>query len=109
MSNQPKAIRVAHIINDQSLVLNVGKSDGIEVNQRFLIYGLGDEIADPATGESLGRLELVRGTGRVSYVQDAICIVVSDYSKNPFKIVTVLGGEPDPFDNPSVGDFARKI
>lgn len=91
-----KELRVSYIIDKAQLVLNVGARDNIQPDQRFLIYGLSDkDIIDPATGNSLGRLELVRGTGTVSYIQDTMCIIESD----------------DMFDfkNPTVGDHARLI
>lgn len=45
----------------------------------MLVYCVSDEdIKDPKTGESLGFLELVRGTGKIIFVQDKISILESD-------------------------------
>lgn len=109
-----KQIQVAYIINDEKLVLNVGSNDGISEGQEFLIYGLSeDDIIDPATGLSLGRLELVRGTGIVDYIQDKICIIKTNTLKKAptFSISQALTGEVHyiPFDSPRVGDYAREI
>ena len=109
-----KAVRVAHIIDNHSLVLNVGRSDGIETGQRFLVYGLSDdEITDPETGRSLGYLELVRGTGSVSYIQDEMCVITSDkpVPASTTAMVRAISGtvEYQPFTSPAVGDYAREI
>lgn len=109
-----KKIRVAHIINEYTLVLNVGKRDGIESGQRFLVYALSDdEILDPETNESLGRLEIVRGTGVVDYLQDSMCIISSDVpAASPIAYAgQVLTGDINykPFSSPKIGDYAREI
>lgn len=109
-----KTVRVAHVIDDHSLVLNVGEFDGIENGQRFLIYGLSDdEIIDPQTGRSLGRLEIVRGTGYVSYIQKRMCIITSDkpVPSSPVAVSKAISGtvECQPFSSPQIGDYAREI
>lgn len=100
---------VAKVLDDYKLVLNIGSYDDVVMGQRFLIYGLSDdEIIDPITHESLGRLELVRGIGLVIYVQSKMCIIKSDSTLSPF--VTVLDSMKSvPFDNPLEGDYAREI
>ncbi|PNV62244.1 hypothetical protein C0033_09020 [Clostridium sp. chh4-2] len=124
-----KNIYVVYIHDDYKLSLNVGKNDGINLNNRFLIYTLSDhEIIDPATKESLGYLELVKGTGKVIHVQDNMCTIESDKYENslPRKIIrknspsfiinpllegpveeTIIEKEHIPFDNPEVGDLAK--
>ncbi len=109
-----KQIQVAYVINNEKLVLNVGSEDGISKGQEFLIYGLSeDDIIDPATNISLGRLELVRGVGVVEYIQDKMCIIKTNtVKKSPaFSVTQALSGELCyiPFDSPKVGDFAREI
>lgn len=110
-----KQLQVAYVINDQKVVLNAGRNDGIILGQKFLIYGLSkEEIIDPATNTSLGRLELVRGTGIVDYVQDTMCILTSNTVTKGAPITSVtraLSGtiNYEPFDKPEVGDYAREI
>lgn len=109
-----KQIQVAYIINNEQLVLNVGSDDGISEGQEFLIYGLSEnDIIDPATNSSLGRLELVRGTGVVDYIQDKMCILKTNtIRKSPtFSVTKMLAGESNyvPFDSPKIGDYAREI
>ena len=108
-----KEIRIAYIIDPSTLVLNVGNVDGIEKGQRFLVYGLSDdEIIDPQTGDSLGYLEIVRGTGSVSYVQEKMCIIQSDKPTptTNLSIAHAIGAvKYQPFSSPQVGDYAREI
>jgi len=118
---------VVHTLSDDhEVVLNRGSVDGIRYGQRFLVYRLGQEIFDPSSKESLGRLELVAGTGKVTHVQDRMCTVRSDMTGKPQKrisqyrnpVVRMAGDkiveelmppEALPFNDPRVGDFARPI
>jgi len=64
---------------DFEVVINRGAEHGVRMSQRYLIYGVEDEpLKDPVTGETLGLLELVRGTGRVVHVQPRIATIRSD-------------------------------
>jgi len=112
--------------DDYEVVLNRGTKDGIRKGQRFLVYRLGDVVVDPSTGESLGRLELVAGTGTVVHVQEQMCTVRSDMINKPQKRISqfrspimrmagdkiteeILPPVALPFNDPRVGDFARPI
>lgn len=124
-----KAIKVIKVIDEFQLVLNVGSIDGITDNHRFLVYELGEEFQDPETGEILGRLEIVKGTGIVSHLQEKMCTICSDKINKTIaqKIITestpqsILGfgtrkttesipeEEKIPFSNPNINDYARII
>jgi len=107
-----KEIRVASVLSDTQLVLNVGEQDGIDYKMRFLIYGISkEEIIDPVTKEPLGYLELVRGTGKVTYVQEKICIISSDTVRSNFYsgLASIMDGTYAPFNSPQVGDYVRVI
>ena len=62
--------RIAQIIDDHRIVINKGHEHGVRVGQRFLILAIGDEIFDPETDESLGQVEVVKGRGKVTHVQE---------------------------------------
>ena len=127
---KPPQTLVAEKLSDEKLVLNKGRNDGLKLGQRFLIFGYGKEVIDPATNESLGKLEIVRGTGKVVHVQDRLSTVESDMrtsstktirksSPSGFTISTLLNpvqveeeiGEPIivPFTSAQRGDVARQI
>jgi hypothetical protein len=122
--------KVAKVIDQYKLVINKGKIDGIRESQRMLVYCLDDdEIKDPDTGKSLGFLELVRGTGKIIFVQDEFSILESDeiYQKSifparqkfeerissltKFAVTSDLlrEGTLKPFDKPQVGDLVKPI
>lgn len=131
-----KIISVVKISDDQmSIVLNVGEIDGIAPGQRFLIYSEGEELFDPVTKESLGKLEVVKGTGKATHVQEKMTTVGSDaksdatrtirkirkdnlgYSSfgalaammQPDEVEEVMPKNSLPFENPKIGDKARLI
>lgn len=125
---------VAKVIDEYTVIINKGAADGIRDGARFLIYGLGDEILDPETHESLGNLELVRGIGVAQHIQDKMTTVKSAKTKNPtptiktvkrsprgmgLSLMGALGdeiieerqGEPTilPFDGARTGDRAKPL
>lgn len=122
-------IKVAKVIDEYTLVLNKGSSNGIKEGQRFLIYSVGEEVKDPDTSVSLGLLELVKGTGKARHVQESMCTVTSDMNEGlrtirrpaksgyrpltmilfPEEVEEVIPGRKVPFEYPEVGDFAKPV
>ena len=71
--------KVAKVISSIRIAINRGSEDRIKLNQKVLLYSLSDEeIKDPETGESLGYLEIYKGTGKVIAVQEKLSIIESD-------------------------------
>lgn len=107
---------VAKVIDDYKLVINKGELDGIREGQRMLVYSeTGEQIIDPNTGEFLGILELVKGTGKIFFVQEKYSILESDKTKSPSLRQFVKNLEQDlelkifPFDKPNIGDKVKPI
>lgn len=51
--------KVAQVLDNRTLVLNVGQNKGVELGMKFLISsGTGTEIKDPDTGSVLGKVAL---------------------------------------------------
>ena len=117
--------RVIEVIDRFQVVINRGTAD-VRKGQRFLVYALGRELFDPDTKESLGRLELVRGTGTVTHVQERLATITSDRRGAPRKRVvrptdsySMIRGrgeetteEPGielPFDEAIDGDYAKPV
>ena len=119
---------VAHVESDSRVVINQGREHGLKVGQRFQLFGIGREIFDPRTKESLGRLESVRGTGKIFHLQDKMAVLHSDMSIPGTRITK----KPDPrsilshfqpqfieeeqtpptqigFANAEVGDYAKPL
>lgn len=121
--------RVVEIIDPYRIVINRGALDGVKIGQRLLVYGLSAaDLVDPETGQNLGRLEIVRGVGQVTHVQDRMATVSSARTAPGSKRVVrrgppggifmlgateeetiQQGGESLPFDDPSRDDYARLV
>jgi len=84
--------KVARILNEFQLVLNVGGKQGVKQGMAFIVYEEGDEIKDPDSGESLGKMEIVKGEMVASHVQDALCVVQSKEAQQAEK-PTVLSAK----------------
>ncbi len=126
---RPLPARVAQVLDHRRVVINRGAKDGMQVGRRFLIFGIGPDILDPETGQSLGHVELVRGTGTVTHVQDLQATIESDMTQpserrvvkqpflNPYRLFAPGGLEetvystpvPRSFEDPDVGDYAKPI
>ena len=89
-------ILVASKIDDFQIVINKGYNDGIDSYMRFLVYEEGQEIFDPHSKKSLGKLEIPKGFFKVQHTQDQMTVLVSELKKdkNLFQI-TILIKEMD--------------
>ena len=114
---------IARIISPTRIVINRGSEHGVKKGQQMLVYSLEEnEIKDPNTGESLGYLEIYKGTGKIIHVQEKMSILESDRNKyiedftktlssplfRPFPNKVALD-ENISFENPKVGDLAKPI
>lgn len=73
--------KVAAIIDDTTLVLNVGSGCGVREGMVFAIVSSHQDIADPDTGQSLGTWESVKAQVVVSHVQERMCTVRSPHQE----------------------------
>jgi hypothetical protein len=67
---------IAAIIDDQRLLINLGMEQGVSMGDRFIIFEEGNEIHDPVSGQSLGKLELVKTQIEAVHVQDKMALVM---------------------------------
>jgi hypothetical protein len=131
--------KVIHVVDDWrrdspfELVIEWGTEHGVKVGDRFLVFGYGPRLSDPDTGEDLGILEVVRGRGIVTHVQDRVATLRSTErrrrSGTTRRIIRESGGgaltiglglgrvieeevpddEDKPFANVQIGDLAKPI
>lgn len=66
--------KVAKILDDQSLILNVGTSQGVTPGMIFCIFAPVEEVKDPDTGESLGAWEAVKGYVQATHPQEKLTV-----------------------------------
>lgn len=69
---------IVKILSDTTVVLGTGRLQGVREGMKFVIFELGDEVLDPVTKESLGRLELVKGHVSVTSVQEKISVAQTE-------------------------------
>lgn len=120
---------VAKVADLKTIVINRGLEHGLEPGQRIQVYSIGEEIIDPETKQSLGKLEIIKGTGKVVHVQEKIATVSSDMKTTPSKTIRrdptglsafmgsfqsyqeeeILPPITVDFDNPEIGDKVRTI
>ncbi len=118
--------KIVEIISEDRVAFNRGSNEGVKKGQRFLVYALGKELLDPETGESLGQLEIVRGTGAAVHVQDRLTTIESDARSpsvrrvirrtDPYAMFSGRteetieeSGQTTGFDSPQVGDFVKPL
>ncbi len=124
---------VVKVIDKFTIVINRGSEHGVSKGNQFLVYYVDPEdLIDPETGENLGKLEIVRGTGTATHVQPKISTIKSNRKISKGRVVRkitnpglggLLGGlaaereiieEPGmaetlPFDDVQVGDKVKPI
>lgn len=122
---------IVKVIDDCKVVINRGALHEVTEGQQFLLYKLSEEeIKDPISGKSLGYLEIVKGTGKITHVQEQISTIESDKigpserrivrKRSSSPLFYALGGEQEvetvvpssrlvPFDDPMIGDKAKPI
>ncbi len=66
--------KVAQILDEFTLIINVGRAQGAREGMEFVVFSPGEEVADPDTGESLGQWEIVKGRVVATHVQDKLSI-----------------------------------
>lgn len=71
--------KIAQIISESHLVINVGSAAGVRPGMLFAILTEGAEVSDPETGQSLGKWEMPKGHIRALHVQEnmSVCEAVS--------------------------------
>ena len=62
--------KVAQILSDKFIVLNVGAQRGVSLGMTFVVLAQGEEVKDPGTGEVLGRWEVPKGFLIAAHAQE---------------------------------------
>ena len=80
--------KVAAVVDDTTLVLNVGRESGVREGMLFAIVSEHQEVSDPDSGQSLGRWESVKVRVIVTHVQERMCTVRSPLAEDDKAQVT---------------------
>ncbi|HPD17807.1 MAG TPA: hypothetical protein PLE19_22955 [Planctomycetota bacterium] len=66
--------KVAKILDDQTLILNVGTSAGVAAGMVFSVFAPVEDVKDPDTGKSLGAWEAVKGYVQAAHPQEHLTV-----------------------------------
>ncbi len=90
MSEETTVGRIVKILDDQRLVANKGFADGWSKGDLMVVYEEGEEVTDPETNESLGRLELVKAEVEAIHVQEKMTLLMARETEAADQPYTVL-------------------
>ena len=71
---EPIEGKVAKILNDQTMILNIGRAAGVAQGMIFCIFAPVEDVTDPETGESLGSWEAVKGYVQATHPQERLTV-----------------------------------
>ncbi len=78
--------KVARILDEYSIVINVGRNDGVAKDMVFVVFTQSeDEVKDPDSGDALGKLENVKDYVTAAHVQDKFTICNAQETRNMHK------------------------
>ena len=111
---------VVKVLDEYLVVINRGSDHGIKKGDAFLVYFVeGEELRDPNTGEALGHLEVVRGSGSATHVQPKLTTLRTNRTTSSRTVragglaalYSPLEQEVKlvPYEDAAVGDLAKPI
>ncbi len=71
---EPIEGKVAKILDENSIILNVGRAHGVTQGMVFCVFAPVEDVKDPETGESLGSWEAVKGYVQATHPQDKLTV-----------------------------------
>ncbi len=112
---------VVEIVDKNRVVINRGSLHNIKIGTEFMIYSISDEdIIDPTSGQSLGKLEYPKDTGEVINVQENLATIETNMETEASRVIKKdplfygreqieVNYKKIPFDYPEIGDKAKPI
>jgi hypothetical protein len=92
--------RIIRIVDNTTVIINLGREDGVQSRSLFSILGMPEPIIDPESSETLGHVSVVKGKVRASEVFDKFTIATSKwttYSSGSFlRIPSLFPDMPTP-------------
>lgn len=71
---EEQIFKVIRILDSETILLNAGSNNDINVGDKFEIFNMGKDIKDPDTKKSLGTLDIIKETVSVDTVYEKMCI-----------------------------------
>jgi myosin-crossreactive antigen len=94
--------KVIKIVDEYKIAINKGSIDGVNKNNKFIIFKKGEELFDPDTEESLGFLEIPKLKMKVFNIQEKMTLLESDETiiETDRKIKKTIKQYTDKYSNP---------
>jgi hypothetical protein len=73
--------KIIRIIDKRTLIINLGREDGISDENVFMIHGAPEEIIDPQTNKVLGVIKVVKARVKASQVFDNFTIATTKWKE----------------------------
>lgn len=71
--------RIIRILDETTVIVNLGLRDGVGASSVFSILGTPEEVVDPITKESLGTVLVVKGRVKANSVSERFTIATSKW------------------------------
>jgi len=71
--------QVAKILDEKRLIINRGSEHGVTSGQRFVVFAEVEDVTDPASGEPLGRWEMLKGSIHAEHVQEKLTVCAAGW------------------------------
>lgn len=94
--------KIIRIIDRRTVIINLGKNDGIKEDSVFSIMGSPEQISDPDTSEILGEVTIVKSRVKAKEVAEKFTIATTKwetYQINTFnKLIKVFADNVDTYE-----------
>lgn len=72
--------RIIRIVDDHTVLVNLGRVDGIVLGSIFRAIGESEEITDPITDKKLGSIDVVKAKLKASQVYERFTVAISRWT-----------------------------
>lgn len=82
--------KIIRILDKRTVIINLGKDDGVTSQSIFSIMGDAEEIIDPDTEEVLGKVTIVKTRVKAKEVAGKFTIATTKWASTRFKSIDTL-------------------
>lgn len=82
---------IIRIVDKTTVIINLGKKDGIKGDSIFRILGNPEQIIDPFTKENLGLVTIVKAKVKAAQIYEKFTIATTRWSSIRLKLQATLG------------------
>ena len=87
--------RIIRVVDSATVIVNLGRDDGVADYSIFRVIGATEDIVDPVTDEALGSMEVVKAKVRASQVYNRFTVATSKWTTYSVKFKPFGGAVAD--------------